>query len=134
MEPWQRHWDSRHNQIRESGYRRGCVIQGEVRRRVTHRHRLRGKTVEKMSSSVYGIYPIAGKKRRLKEEAVDHVSGGANNPFVTTVLRGGLGARESQLNTVRDKEMRGGVVELVAIIILEGTDWMETQTNKWVRL
>jgi hypothetical protein len=50
MEPWQRCWDSRHNQIREGGHRRGCVIQSEVRGGVTHH--FRGKVVEKMGSSV----------------------------------------------------------------------------------
>jgi hypothetical protein len=34
-------------------------------------------------------------KTRLKEETVDHVSSGVNNPFVPAVLRGGVGARES---------------------------------------
>jgi hypothetical protein len=61
-------------------------------------------------------------KKRLKEETVDHVSSGVNNPFVPTVLRGGVETRESQLNTVREKEVRGGVVELVAIIIMKGTN------------
>jgi hypothetical protein len=50
VEPWQRCWDSKHNQIREGGHRRGCVIQGEVRGEVTHH--FRGKVVDKMGSGV----------------------------------------------------------------------------------
>jgi hypothetical protein len=37
---------------------------------------------------------------------VNHVSSGVNNPFVPVVLRGGVGARESQLNTVRERNER----------------------------
>jgi hypothetical protein len=65
-------------------------------------------------------YPIDGGKRRLKKEATCHVSGGANNAFDPTVLWGSVGARESQLNTVGEKEgTRGGVVELAIVIALE---------------
>jgi hypothetical protein len=40
-------------------------------------NRLGGKAVEEMGSGVQGLCPIVGMKRRLKEEAADHVSGGA---------------------------------------------------------
>jgi hypothetical protein len=62
----------------------GCAIQGEVRGGVTHC--LGGKAVEEMGSSVQGLCPIAGGKRRLKEEATDH-GGGADNLFGSVVLR-----------------------------------------------
>jgi hypothetical protein len=58
-------------------------------------HRLEGKAVEEIGSSVQGLCPIVGRKRRLKYDATYHVSGGANNPFGPTVLRGSVGARES---------------------------------------
>jgi hypothetical protein len=45
-----------------------------------------------------------------------------NNPFGPTVPRGSVGAREAQLNAMREKGARYGVVELAAIITLEGTD------------
>jgi hypothetical protein len=32
-----------------------------------------------MSSGVQGLYPVAGRKRHLKEEVVDHVDGGADD-------------------------------------------------------
>ena len=57
-------------------------------------NRLGGKAVEEMGSSVQGLCPIVGRKRHLKYDATDHVSGGANNPFGLAVQRGSVGARE----------------------------------------
>jgi hypothetical protein len=85
-------------------------------------HRLGGKVIDEMSSSVQGLGPIVGRKRCLKEEATDHVSGGASDPFGPTVLRGSVGAREVQLNAVREKGARGGVVELKTVIAQEATN------------
>jgi hypothetical protein len=51
-----------------------------------------------------GLCPIADRKRRLKEEAAYHVSGGANDPFDPTVPRGSVRARESKLSHGRKKE------------------------------
>jgi hypothetical protein len=65
---------------------------GRTRSGVTHR--LGGKAVKEIGSSIQGLCPITGRKRRLKEEA-DHVSGGANNPFGPAVLRGSVGTREA---------------------------------------
>lgn len=81
-----------------------------------------GKIVEEMGSSVQGLCPIVGGKRCLKEEAIDHVVGGANNLFGPAVLGGSVGARGSQLHAVGEKGWRGGVVELIAVITLECTN------------
>jgi hypothetical protein len=43
------------------------------------------KPIQEMSSSAQRIWLIAGKKRHLKEEVVDHVSGGVNYPVGPTV-------------------------------------------------
>jgi hypothetical protein len=99
----------------------GCAIQSEVGSRVAHR--LRGETVEEMCGGVHGLCPVAGRERCLKEKATDHVGGGANDVFGPVVLGRGVGARETQLDTMREEEgMRGVVVELTTIITLEGTD------------
>jgi hypothetical protein len=49
-------------------------------------HCLQGEAVEEMCGSVQGLYPVAGRERRLKEKAADHVGGGANNAFGRAVL------------------------------------------------
>jgi hypothetical protein len=36
---------------------------------------------------------VGGRERRLKEEATNHVGGGANDAFGSTVLGRGVGAR-----------------------------------------
>jgi hypothetical protein len=80
----------------------GCAIQSEVG--VGVNGHLGGNTVDEMSSSVQGVCPIAGRKRHLKKEASNHVSGGADNAFDPVVLRGSVGTQESQLNAMREKE------------------------------
>jgi hypothetical protein len=100
---------------------RGCAVQGKVRCRVAHR--LRGKTVEEMRGSMKGLCPVGGRERRLKKKAADHVGGGANHALGPTVLSRGVGTRETQLDAVGEEERTGGVVvELAAIIALQGTD------------
>jgi hypothetical protein len=42
-----------------------------------------------------GLYPVAGRERRLKEKATNHVGGGANHAFRPAVLDRGVGARET---------------------------------------
>jgi hypothetical protein len=85
-------------------------------------HHFRGETVEEMCSGVHGLCPVAGRERRLEEKAADHV-GGANDAFGSAVLERGVGARETQLDAMGDEEgSRGVVVELMAIITLEGMD------------
>jgi hypothetical protein len=86
-------------------------------------HRLRGKTVEEVCGCVEGLCPVAGRERRLEEKATDHVGSGANHAFGPTVLGRGVGARETQLDAMSEKERTGGVVvELAAIVTLQGTD------------
>jgi hypothetical protein len=98
----------------------GYPIQGKMGSGVAHR--LRGEAVEKMCGGVQGLYPVAGRERRLEEKATDHVGGGANDAFGPVVLRRGVGARGTQLNAMGEEGARGVVVELAAIITLEGTD------------
>jgi hypothetical protein len=67
-------------------------------------HRLGGKTVEEVGGVVQGLCPVAGRERRLEEKAADHVGGGANHAFCPTVLGGGVGAQEPQLNATGEEE------------------------------
>ena len=86
-------------------------------------HRLRGKTVEEVGGSVQGLCPVAGRERRLEEEAAEHIGGGADHAFGSAVLGRGVGARETQLDAMSEKERTGGViVELAAIVTLQSTD------------
>jgi hypothetical protein len=86
-------------------------------------HRLRGEVVKEMGSGVQGLCPVVGRERRLKEEAADHVGSGANVAFDMNVLGRGVGAQETRLNTVGEKEgARDEVVELAAIVTLKGTN------------
>jgi hypothetical protein len=48
---------------------------------------LGGKTVEEVGGRVKVLHPIAGGKRSLKEEATQHVGGGANHTLGLAILR-----------------------------------------------
>jgi hypothetical protein len=86
-------------------------------------YRLRGKTIEVVCGGMQGLYPVAGRERSLEEKAIDHISGGANHAFGPDVLGRGVEARETQLDAMSEKERMGGVVvELTAIVTLQGTD------------
>ena len=86
-------------------------------------HRLGGKTVEEVGGDVQGLYPVAGRERRLEEEAAKHIGGGADHAFGSAVLCRGVGARETQLDAVSEEERaRGVVIELAAIVTLQSTD------------
>jgi hypothetical protein len=85
-------------------------------------HRLQGEALEEMCSGVQSLCPVAGRVRRLKEEAADHVGGGANDAFFPVVLGRGVRARETHLNTVGEEGARSVVVELAAVITLKGTN------------
>jgi hypothetical protein len=77
-----------------------------------------------------GLHPVAGRERRLKEKATDHVSGDANDAFDSTVLGRDVGSREMQLDVMGEEGVRGVVVELATIITMEGMDlrnWVETE-------
>jgi hypothetical protein len=100
----------------------GGAIQGKVGSGMAHL--LRGEAVEEMGGGVQGLCPVAGRERRLKEEAADHIGSGVNDAFGPTVLGRGVGARVTQLDAVGEKERAGGIViEITTIITLEGTDW-----------
>jgi hypothetical protein len=85
-------------------------------------HRLRGEAIQGMCGGVQGLCPLAGRERRLEEKATNHVGGGANDAFGLAILRRGVGEREMQPNAMGEEGARGVAVELVAIIMLEGTD------------
>jgi hypothetical protein len=70
-----------------------------------------------------GLCPVGGRERRLEEKAADHVGGGANHALGPAVLSRSVGTRETQLDAVSEEERTGGVVvELAAIVALQGTD------------
>jgi hypothetical protein len=72
---------------------------------------------------VQGLYLVAGGERSLEEKGADHIGGGVNHAFSPAVLGRGVGARETQLDAIGEKERTGGVVvELAAIVTLQGTD------------
>jgi hypothetical protein len=71
----------------------GCAVQGKVGGGVVHR--LRWEAVEEVGDGVQGLCPVAGRERRLKEKATNHVGGGANHALDPTVLGRGVGARET---------------------------------------
>jgi hypothetical protein len=76
-----------------------------------------------MGGSVQGLCLIAGRERRLKEKASYHIGGGSNHTLSPTVLGRGVGARDTQLNAIGEKERPGGVVvKHAAIVALEGMD------------
>jgi hypothetical protein len=86
-------------------------------------HHLRWEAVEEVSGSVQGLCPIASRERRLKEKTSDHIGGGSNHALSLTILGRGVGARETQLNAIGEKERPGGmVIKLAATVTLEGTD------------
>jgi hypothetical protein len=71
----------------------GCVVQGEVGSGMAHRRRR--KAVEEVGGGVQGLCPVAGRERRLKEKAADHISGGVNHALGPVVMSKGVGAREA---------------------------------------
>jgi hypothetical protein len=59
----------------------------------------------------------------MEEKLADHIGGGVNHAFGPTVLSIGVGAQDTHLDTVGDKERtRGMIVELAAIVTLQGTN------------
>jgi hypothetical protein len=86
-------------------------------------HRLQWEAVEEVGDGVQSLCPVAGSERRLEEKATYHIGGGMNHAFSPSVLGRGVGARETQLNTIGEKERTGSVVvELATIVTLQGTD------------
>jgi hypothetical protein len=66
--------------------------------------RLRGKMIQEVGGCVQGLYPIAGRERRLEEKAAEHIVGGADHAFGPAVLSRGVGARETQLDAMSEEE------------------------------
>jgi hypothetical protein len=97
-------------------------------------HHFQRKAVEEMGSSIQGLCPVAGRERRLKEEATDHVGGGANDEFSLAVLGRGVGAREAQLNVVgkKDREAELSNSRLLShwSARTERRKWVESQAKK----
>jgi hypothetical protein len=113
--------DSWHSQRLEGEHKRGPCRTRQREDGATHH--LRGKTVKEMGSSVQGLYLIPSGKKRLKEEVADRVGGGVDILFNLFVLRGSVGTRELQLNTMGKKEgARGGVVKVTTVIALKSTN------------
>jgi hypothetical protein len=99
----------------------GCAVKSGVGSRFPHH--LRGKMTEEVCGGVQGLCPVAGRERLLEEKATDHIGGGANHAFGLAVLGRDVGTRETQLDATGEKERtRGVVVELAAIVTLQGTD------------
>jgi hypothetical protein len=69
-------------------------------------HRLRGEAIEEMSSGVQSLCPVAGREKCMKEKAMNHIGGGANDVFNPTILGRGVRARETQLNAVGEEKER----------------------------
>jgi hypothetical protein len=65
-------------------------------------HCLRGEAVEEICSGVQGLCPVAGRERRLKEKAENHV-GGANHAFCPTILGRDVRTREAQQNAMGEE-------------------------------
>jgi hypothetical protein len=81
------------------------------------------KTIEKIGGGVQALGPEVGGKRGLKKKGTHDVIGSANHALRLAVLRGGIRTRHAQLDTAREKESpRGGVIELTAIVTLDGLD------------
>jgi hypothetical protein len=60
--------------------------------------------LRRWGGSVQGLCPVAGRERRLEEEAAEHVGGGADHAFGSAVLCRGVGARETQLDAMSEEE------------------------------
>jgi hypothetical protein len=86
-------------------------------------NRLGGKVIEEIGGCVQGLSPVAGGKRSLKEEATQHIVGGANHTLGSAIPRGGLRARHLQLHAMGEKQgTRHVVIKLTPIITLNNLD------------
>jgi hypothetical protein len=81
------------------------------------------KAVEEIGGSVEALSPKASWERSLEKEGAHDVVRGTNHALGLAVLRGGVWARHAQLDTMGEEESaRSGVVELTAIVTLNGLD------------
>ena len=99
----------------------GGAEQGEVGGGVANR--LGGKAVQEISGGGEGFHPVGSWEGGLKEETAEHVVSGANHAFSSTILRGGVGTGESELNAVGEEESAGGgVIKFTPIVALKSTN------------
>jgi hypothetical protein len=99
----------------------GDSMEGEVW--TDRADRLGGEAVQKICDFVEPFYPVASRNRRLKKQGTQHIIDGANDVFGFTVLRRSVGTRHPQNDPVGGEEcVRGGVIELTAIVALDGFD------------
>jgi hypothetical protein len=82
-----------------------------------------GKMVQQICGSVEPFYPVASRKRTLKEQGVNHVINGAKSTLDFTILRRSVGAGHPQNHPMSGEECsRGGVVELPAVVAMDNFD------------
>jgi hypothetical protein len=85
--------------------------------------RLGGEAVQQICGSVEPFYPVASRNRSLKKQGTRHIIDGVNDAFNFTVLRRSVGTRHPQKDPFGCEECaRGGVIELTAIVALDGFD------------
>jgi len=65
------------------------------------------------------LSPEAGRQRDLDQKGTHDVVRGANHPLSLAVLGRDIRTRHTQLNTLREKERTGGVIELTPIVTLD---------------
>jgi hypothetical protein len=118
---WRRDYDSRHNRTRASALVGGDSMEGEVW--TGRADRLGGEAVQQICDGVEPFYPVASQNRSLKKQGTQHIIDGANDAFGFTVPRRSVGTRHPQKDPFGGEECaRGGVVELTAIVALDGFD------------
>ena len=84
---------------------------------------LGGEVIQQICGGVEPFYPVASQNRSLKKQGTQHIIDGANDAFGFIVLRRSVGTRHPQKDPFGGEECaRGGVVELTAIVALDGFD------------
>jgi hypothetical protein len=85
--------------------------------------RLGGEAVQQICGGVELFYPVVSRNRSLKKQGTQYIIDGVNDAFGFTVLRRSVGTRHPQKDSFGGKECaRGGVIELTAIVALDGFD------------
>jgi hypothetical protein len=99
----------------------GESMEGEVwAGRVDH---LGGKVVQQICGGVEPFYPVASRNRSLKEQGAQHIINGVDDALSFTVLLRSVGTRHLHKYPFGGEEcMRGGVIELSAIVALDNVD------------
>jgi hypothetical protein len=99
----------------------GDSMEGKVW--IGHADRLGGEAVQQICGGVELFYPVANRNRSLKKQGTQHIIDGANDAFDFTVLRRSVVTRHPQKDPFGGEECaRGGVIELTAIVALDGFD------------